>query len=113
MSLIGVDAATANEWAGELNDELRDVVPQATVTRQRSDPLNQDFGITLGIILGSASVTALAKGVQSWLAKRHEAKLRLSRTAADGSQKEIELGGNPTARTQDIIERLFPRVSAA
>lgn len=38
-----------------------------TVIPKRSNSQAQDFGTTLVLILGTASITAIAKGLQAWL----------------------------------------------
>jgi hypothetical protein len=107
ISFPDTDPATANELAGDLVESLVEDTPDLSVTRLREDPLSQDFGATLAIILGSTAVTALAKGVASWLARRHEAQLRLRRTMGDGQVHEITLRGQPTARTERIVTNFF------
>jgi hypothetical protein len=97
------DPAEANVLCGELQDSLRRDVPDAEVSRFKSDPLTQDFGATLVLVLGSAAVTALAKGIAAWLATRHEAELRLTRTNPDGSTKEIVVNGQLGSRAHQVI----------
>lgn len=97
------DAAEANVLCGELQDSLRQDVPEADVSRVKPDPLTQDFGATLVVILGTTAVTAVAKGIAAWLAARHEAKLRLTRTNSDGSTEEIVVDGQLGARAQQVV----------
>jgi hypothetical protein len=61
----------ANKCAAELADELtRDIVgiEKADPTRNRED--TQDFGPTLVLVLGTAAATAVARGIQSYLARK-------------------------------------------
>jgi hypothetical protein len=107
ISFIDTDLATANEFAGDLAESLAEDMPTASVTRLREDPHTQDFGATLAIILGSTAITALAKGVASWLARRQDAHLRLRRTTGNGQVREITLHGQPSARTERIVANFF------
>jgi hypothetical protein len=66
-----VDTATANRYAGELKENLELQVEGLTVQQVRDKANTMDFGATLAIILGSAAATAVAKGIQAWLAKRN------------------------------------------
>lgn len=103
IAFADVDKGTANEFAGELAEFLTDELPGASVTRQRDDPLTQDFGATLAVILGSAAVTALAKGIAAWLARRHEAVVVLQKTDDAGNTRKIQVNGQIGARTERVI----------
>lgn len=107
ISFLDADLATANDLAGDLAESLAEDTPTISVTRLREDPRTQDFGATLAIILGSTAITALAKGVASWLARRQDARLRLRRTAGNGQVREITLHGQPSARTERIVADFF------
>ena len=107
ISFPDTDMAAANELACELEESLAEDTPDLSVKRLREDPLTQDFGATLAIILGSTAVTALAKGIASWLARRQDAQLRLKRTGSDGQVQEITLRGQPSARTERIVTDFF------
>ncbi len=66
----GLTTAAANQAAEELEDRLRQLTRgQLPTERIKPDPDTQDFGATLGIILGSASVVAVAKGIGDYIAK--------------------------------------------
>lgn len=107
ISFPDTDMATANELAGDLEESLAEDAPDLSVTRLREDPRTQDFGATLVLILGSTAVTALAKGIASWLARRQDAQLRLKRTTPDGQVQEITVKGQPSARTERIVTDFF------
>lgn len=107
ISFVNEDLATANDLAGDLAEFLRDDIPALSVARLRQDSRTQDFGATIGIILGSAAVTSLARGVAAWLARRQDAHLRLERTMSNGQLREVTLHGQPSARTQRIIADFF------
>jgi hypothetical protein len=103
VSFTGIDLATANQLAEDLQDALAEEVPDANAARLREDPLTQDFGATLVIILSSAAVTALAKGMAKWLARRQDARVQLKRTMADGRVIDILIDGQATRRTERLI----------
>jgi hypothetical protein len=54
------DRSTANQYAQELVTELKEN-GAASVQRQREDLESQDFGSTIILILGTASITAIAR----------------------------------------------------
>jgi hypothetical protein len=72
-------AAEGNRFAGTLADALRDVDPSIVVDRQRERPETQDFGATLAVVLGTAAITAVAKGMAAWLAKNSGSRLEVKR----------------------------------
>src|SRR6476469_5233411 len=69
----GMSKGDANVLAAELNDFLQERT--AVKTRViREDPQAQDFGATLVLILGTASVQAIAKAIGTWIQKHREAE---------------------------------------
>jgi hypothetical protein len=61
----------ANVQAASLEEHLRYTAPgQVQFDRRRTKEGAQDLGATLVLVLGTAAVTAVAKGIQSWLASR-------------------------------------------
>jgi len=108
--VIAIEAETtaeSNELAGDLTDFLAHEAPAAIATRERDDPLAQDFGATLAIVLGSTAVTALAKGVAAWLARRQDARLRLRRVGADGQVRELAIDGQVGSRAEKLVTEFF------
>jgi hypothetical protein len=101
------DAAEANILAGELQAALRQDVPDVQVTRMKADTRTQDFGATLVLILGTTAVTKLADGIAAWLASRHQAKLRLTRTTSDGRTEEVVVEGQLGHRTREIVSHFL------
>jgi len=107
ISFIDTDLAEANDMAGDLAESLGEDEPALSITRLREDSRSQDFGATIAIILGSTAVTALAKGLAAWLARRQDAHMCLRRTASNGQLREITLHGQPSARTERIVSDFF------
>jgi hypothetical protein len=58
----------ANKYAPSLVEDLREVKDVKAET-QRGESEAQDFGATIVLILGTASVTAIARGIEKWLAR--------------------------------------------
>ena len=65
----------AQRYAEELRDVLLDTIPDITVQRRRENPLTQDCGATLILILGAPAVVAVVKAVGDWLIRRNSASL--------------------------------------
>ncbi len=83
ITFDNISPADANQYAEELRGFVLDAVPDADVQRKRSDPRTQDWGTILEIVLGSASVVALAKAVGNWLLRRQSASLTFKRPEGD------------------------------
>jgi hypothetical protein len=77
FSFADSTAADGNRFAGSLAETLRDLDPAIRVERVRERADAQDFGATLAVILGTAAVTELAKGIASWLARNSGAKIEI------------------------------------
>jgi hypothetical protein len=58
----------ANKYSSDLAEDLSEIKDLKAETR-RDEPEAQDFGATVVLILGTASVTAIAHGIEKWLAK--------------------------------------------
>lgn len=65
-----VSPADANRYAEELGELLRNASPDVSVERKRENPLTQDFGATLVLILGTPAVVTVARVIGNWLALR-------------------------------------------
>jgi hypothetical protein len=74
--------AEANGYASALAIALRDLDPSLSAEQCRDRTDTQDFGATVAIVLGTASVTAVANGIATWLARNSGAKIRID---ADGT----------------------------
>lgn len=70
-----VSPADAQRYAEELQNALLDTAPDITVQRRRENPLTQDFGATLILILGAPAVVAVVKAIGDWLTLRNRASL--------------------------------------
>ncbi len=73
----GVSTAEANRYASELRNALLDATPDIRVDQKRDDRSTQDFGSILVLILGTSSVTTIAKALGNWLQLRSSASLTI------------------------------------
>jgi hypothetical protein len=72
-----ISVAEANWYASELRSTLLDSTPDVTVERKRDDIHTQDFGSTLVLILGTSTVTTIAKVLGDWLKLRNSVSLTI------------------------------------
>ena len=77
LSFEGVSAAEANRYAEELREALSDATAEITVQRQRENPLAQDLGASLALIMGTPALVAAVNAIGNWLQKRHSASLTI------------------------------------
>ena len=74
-----VDSATAGSYAHELREAILEQAPDISVDRKRDDSATQDLGTTLGVILSTGAVLAVAKGIQTWLDHRTRSSIIVER----------------------------------
>jgi hypothetical protein len=103
ISFPGASPAEANRLASGLATAVRETDREVKVEQRRDQPDTQDCGATLAIILGTASVTAIARGVEAWLARHSGAKIQINK---DGSVVASNLDSRDAAR---IAEAFKPR----
>jgi hypothetical protein len=101
ISFPGVSVAEGNRFASSLADALRDSDSSVAVERQRERPDTQDFGASLAVILGTAAVTAVAKGIEAWLARN------------SGAQIEIRRNDNVVLIASHLDSKDVPQIAAA
>jgi len=77
LSFEGVSAAEANQYAEELREALLDATTGIAVQRQRENPLAQDLGATLVLIMGTPALVAAVNAIGNWLQKRRSASLTI------------------------------------
>lgn len=77
LSFEGVSEAEANRHAEELREALLDASAEIAVQRQRANPLAQDLGATLVLIMGAPAMVAAVNAIGNWLQKRHSASLTI------------------------------------
>lgn len=69
--------ADAARMIAELRDVVLDASPEIQAEVRKEDPIYQDFGTTLVLVLGTPAIVALAKGISDYLRLRPAAKLEL------------------------------------
>lgn len=77
LSFEGVSEAEANRYAEELREVLLDATNELDVQRQRENPLAQDLGATLVLIMGTPALVAAVNAIGNWLQKRRSATLTI------------------------------------
>lgn len=77
LSFEGVSEAEANRYAEELREILLDAAAEIAVQRQRENPLAQDLGASLALIMGTPALVAAVNAIGNWLQKRHSASLTI------------------------------------
>ena len=77
LSFKGVSQAEANRYAEELREALLEATSEIAVQRQRENPLAQDLGATLVLIMGTPALVATVNAISNWLQKRHGASLTI------------------------------------
>jgi hypothetical protein len=70
ISFPDLSTAEGNRASGSLLNQLREVDPTLVAHQARSNKDSQDFGATLILVLGTASVTAIAKGMAAWISRQ-------------------------------------------
>lgn len=77
LSFEGISEAEANRYAEELREILLDATAEVAVQRQRENPLAQDLGASLALIMGAPAVVAAVQAIGNWLQKRRSASLTI------------------------------------
>jgi predicted kinase len=77
LSFEGVSEAEANRYAEELREVLLDATNDLDVQRQRENPLAQDLGASLALIMGTPAFVAAIQAIGNWLQKRRSASLTI------------------------------------
>lgn len=101
IAFVDVTAAEANRLGNTLADALLRSDPNIIVDRQRESGETQDFGATIGVILGTAAATTVARGIAAWLARNSGAKI------------EIRRGGKVVLTATHITSKDIPRIAEA
>ncbi len=77
LSFEGVSPAEANRYAEELREVLLDATTELVVQRKRENPLAQDLGASLVLIMGTPAFVAAVNVIGNWLQKRRSASLTI------------------------------------
>ncbi|WP_194832650.1 hypothetical protein [Nocardia sp. XZ_19_369] len=107
FTLLPTEATVTDVLAHDFAESLQEELPDATITRIREDPLNQDFGATLAVILSAPAAISLANGISKWLARRSDAKLVMRRTDGDGKKIEVTVNGRLGRQQTEVLIRKF------
>jgi|ERR1700691_5770022 len=101
LSFPGVPTREGNLYASSLSDALKDVDAELQIELLKERPETQDFGATLGIILGSKAVVVIAAGLAKWLARNSGARLTIS--SDNGQSIASNLDSGDAARIAEAL----------
>jgi hypothetical protein len=104
ITFDNVSDADANRYASELRNILLDATSDIEVERKREDPLTQDFGSILLLVLGTPAVPAIVKAIEDWLSLRH--KVGITIKTAEG---EIIATNLTSKDAMKLAERFLPK----
>jgi hypothetical protein len=79
ISFRDCTADEANAYCEELQQELHDADSTVYLKRRKDNEQSQDFGATLVLVLGTGAITAVAKGLSTWIARNSGAKVVITR----------------------------------
>jgi Effector Associated Constant Component 1 len=102
IAVKGATPAESQRLAQELAANLKFADPGVSVDREKDSAETLDLGATLAVVVGSAAVTALAKGIAAWLAKRQTAEISISK---DGEVKAKGITSADALRLAEIMSR--------
>jgi|HubBroStandDraft_1064217.scaffolds.fasta_scaffold307236_2 hypothetical protein len=100
ITFPGASAGEANRYAAALAAAIRNSDRNVKAEQRRDQADTQDLGTTVAVILGTASITEVAKGVASWLARHSGAKIQIS---TDGSVIASNLDSGDAARIAEAF----------
>ncbi|AFW01771.1 hypothetical protein BAR24_14900 [Gluconobacter oxydans] len=72
-----VEAAAAGQLADDLADRLRELDETGRVTIQKASPDAMELGSIVVMLLGTASVASVARGIGGWIQKRGDPALKI------------------------------------
>ena len=107
LTFPGVPKDEANRNSQDLVDALSRVYGVARAETQRDNPNAQDFGATVILILGTASATAVAKGIQAWIARTG------TQVTIQGPQGNVLLKNIDSSQLPAIVKALSPESTDA
>jgi hypothetical protein len=102
LGFPAASVAEANRYAADLAASLRSIHPDVSAAQQRERGDTQDLGATVVLVLGTASVTAVAHGIAAWLGRHSGAKIQVS---TDGSVLASNLDSRDAARIAETFQK--------
>lgn len=73
------EAAAAGQLADDLAERLRELDESGSVSVKKASPDAMELGSILVMVLGTASVASIARGLGDWLRKRGDPAVRIKR----------------------------------
>jgi hypothetical protein len=79
VSFADCSPAEAARFSNDLDEYLRDTVPEAQIALQKARPDSQDFGTSLIILFGTPVAIALAQSVGNFLQRHSGASIIITK----------------------------------
>jgi len=80
--------AEADKLAGSMVSAINDTHRNVTVERHKANNESQDLGSILVLVLGSAAVGSVSKGIAQWIARNAGTTIRIQ--SPDGTSVDIK-----------------------
>jgi hypothetical protein len=77
IKISGPDLADSQLLTADLMSSIKLMTPDISVERGKGGAETMDLGTILTVVLGSAAVTAVAKGIADWLRRQPKAKITI------------------------------------
>jgi len=88
ISFVDVTDAERDKLAGSLLSSLRETDRNVSAERHKENSETQDYGAILTLVLGSAAVGSVAKGIAQWIARHAGTTIRIQ--SPDGTSVDIK-----------------------
>jgi hypothetical protein len=92
---------TANQYSASLRRALKDIEPGLSVEQVKDRLDTMDFGASLVLALGTASVASIARGIEFWLKRNSGVRIQISK---DGEVIVTNLDSGDAARIVEALQ---------
>ncbi len=103
IKFVDVSGADAGRYAQELRNDLLDASPDVHVSIERDNPLAQDFGATLVLLVGTPAALAIANAIGNYISRHREVSLEFS--DGDRSLKVSNLDPTTALRLTELMTK--------
>ena len=101
LSFANATPDEGTRYARDLKDFLTDLDPRVRAEQQSERPDAQDLGATVVLVLGTTAVSALARGIATWLQRNSGARITIK-----NSQGELVAEGMDSKDVARIVQAL-------
>jgi hypothetical protein len=105
LSFDGATQDEGNRYAADLKDFLADIDARVHVEHRRERTDSQDFGTTLVLVVGTAAVNTLARGIAAWPQRNSGARITVKH--ANGELVAKGLDSKDVARLVQALSGFF------